>query len=80
MRTLLPGCALISLETIVVLLSIPPSTASADGVDVVWLMTRVGGWRLHPALSVAMVVGCRLDAPELCTKRHFYRYPRSAKI
>src|SRR5438309_8781103 len=60
MRTLLPRCTVISLATTVILHSIPLSTASADGVDVVWLMTRVGGWRLHPALSVAMVVGLML--------------------
>lgn len=42
---------------VVALVLVTPASASADGIDIVWLMTRVGGWRVHPILSAAMIVG-----------------------
>jgi hypothetical protein len=42
---------------VVALVLVLPASASADGIDIVWLITRVGGPRLHPALEVAIVVG-----------------------
>jgi len=36
---------------------ITPTSASADGIDIIWLLTRVGGPRVHPALLSAMIVG-----------------------
>lgn len=41
----------------VVLVLFCPISASADGIDVLWLITRVGGWRDRPVLSAAMIVG-----------------------
>ena len=48
---------LASLAIVVAVVLVTPASASADGIDVVWLITRVGGWRVHPLLSVAMIVG-----------------------
>jgi hypothetical protein len=36
------------------------ASARADGIDIVPFVTRVGGWRVHPVLSVALVVGMML--------------------
>ena len=55
------GSSLVSLLTLVVLLvSVNCATASADGIDVVWFMTRAGGWSVHPVLSVAIMVSLML--------------------
>jgi hypothetical protein len=45
------------LAIVVALVLVTPTSASADGVDIVWLITRVVGSRMHPALAAAMVVG-----------------------
>ncbi|MFY9570170.1 MAG: hypothetical protein WAV20_02050 [Blastocatellia bacterium] len=39
---------------------VTPATASADGIDVVWFITRVGSSSIHPVLSAAIVVGLML--------------------
>lgn len=52
-----PRCLLTFLAFASVLFSLPSAPANADGIDVVWMMTRVGGSRTHPALLAAMVVG-----------------------
>lgn len=49
-----------SVAIVVALALVTPPTASADGFDVVWLMTRVGGWSIHPVLSATIVVGLML--------------------
>jgi hypothetical protein len=36
------------------------TNAHADGIDIVSFLTRVGGWRVHPAISIALVVGLML--------------------
>lgn len=46
-----------TLAIVVALVLVTPASASADGIDIVWLLTRVGGSRMHPALSAAMFVG-----------------------
>lgn len=37
-----------------------PLAARADGIDVVWLVTRVGGWSAHPILSAVIMIGLML--------------------
>jgi hypothetical protein len=49
--------SLLVLAIIIAVLSLTPTTVNADGIDVLWLMTRVGGWRFHPALSLAILAG-----------------------
>lgn len=36
------------------------TNARADGIDILPFLTRVGGWRFHPVISVALVVGLML--------------------
>ena len=45
------------LAFVVTLVLVTSASARADGIDIVWLITRVGGHRLHPAIQVAAVVG-----------------------
>jgi hypothetical protein len=33
-----------------------PSSARADGIDIGWFLTRVGGWRHNPMLSAALAL------------------------
>jgi len=42
------------------LLLLDASTARADGIDIMWLMTRVGGWRVNPAWAATMLFGLML--------------------
>jgi hypothetical protein len=44
----------------VALVLVTPVYVTADGIDVSWLLLRVGGWRAHPGLSMAIVVGLML--------------------
>lgn len=48
------------LAILAALLLLAEGTAIADGIDVVWLMTRVGGWEAHPILSAAIMIGLML--------------------
>jgi len=48
------------LAILVALLLVTPTTSHADGIDVVWLFSRVGGWRVHPIRSAAIVIGLML--------------------
>lgn len=48
------------LAILVALVLFTPTTSHADGIDVVWLFSRVGGWRVHPVRSAAIVVGMML--------------------
>jgi|GEM_PF-3028442 len=36
------------------------TNARADGIDVVPFLTRVGGWHVHPAISVGLMIGLML--------------------
>ncbi|HXU36778.1 MAG TPA: hypothetical protein VN937_10485 [Blastocatellia bacterium] len=36
------------------------TNARADGIDLVPFLTRVGGWRVHPVVSVGLVIGLML--------------------
>ena len=51
---------LIALGIVAVLVLAVPKSASADGIDVLWLLSRVGGWRAHPILSAGILVGLML--------------------
>lgn len=46
-----------TLAIVVVLVLVIPASTYADGIDIVWLITRVGGGSLHPAFELAIVVG-----------------------
>jgi len=45
------------LAIFVTLFLVTPTAANADGIDIIWLLTRVGGRSVHPALLAAMIVG-----------------------
>ncbi len=53
-------CFLRKLAILAVLLLLAEGTAIADGIDVLWLMTRIGGWETHPILSGAIMIGLML--------------------
>ena len=51
------GARRVLIPIALLLVLLPATSANADGVDIVWLLTRVVGGGVHPALAVAMVVG-----------------------
>lgn len=46
----------LTLAVVVLFVLITPVSARADGIDIWWLITRVGGPRQHPAVQVAIVL------------------------
>ena len=47
----------VSLLSYVACVLVIPSVAMADGIDVTWLLTRVGGWNRKPLLAFALCIG-----------------------
>lgn len=47
---------LLWITIVLTFLLITPTAASADGIDIVWLITRVGGPATHPVVEAVLVV------------------------